>query len=408
MVTAIYINKLITVGLIFVIMLNLVFAGCVTEDDKDENGEDGESFQAEIILKRTFSLDTTAAIDYTLHLPLPEDKIIDDVTVQKVVSVESDPKYTVDNSRSQPHMLWEDHLDGGKSQDFQIEYHIKTNEMVWDISHETSGTVGDIPIVIHDGNDKNQFLTDAWPVEDYNDDPGIDSDGDGIDDERDVDDNNDGVVDKYRIEPSNPEIQDLLDVILNWAGVSDSGPSSDLNVWRVTDAIYRYLRSSEGVTYSTSAQAQSDYLTYGSLPKWATACYNDGHGDCDDQSILFISLCRAAGVPAWMEFGFLYNNQKEEFGGHGWASVFVPMANGDSKTPEVDVAGSQFFTRNMGKFSEWTDDCKPGQFGTGSEQYTWQSGSLEEHYMIWFYTYSGATPSISTSEDIELVKFEVE
>ena len=353
------------------------------------------------------SVETTAAMDYTLHLPLPEDKIINDITAQKVVSITSTPEHTVDNSRSQPQMLWEGPLDGGSDQDFEIEYHIKTNEIVCDISHETSGTIGDIPIVIHNGKDKNLFLRDAWPVQDYHDDPGVDSDSDGIDDERDVDDDNDGVVDKYRIEPSNPEIQDLLDEILNWAGVSGSGPSSDLNVWRVTDAIYRYLRSSNGVKYPTSAESQSDFLTYGGLPKWATACYNDGRGDCDDQSILFISLCRAAGIPAWMEFGFLYNDMSGEFGGHGWANVFVPMENGDYETPEVDVAGSQFFTRNMGKFTEWIDDCEPGYFGTGTEEYTWNPGSLEQHYMIWYYSYSGAAPSIQTSEEIELVKYEV-
>jgi hypothetical protein len=303
-------------------------------------------------------------------------------------------------------MLWEEHMDGGSDQDFEIEYHIKTNEIVWEIGVDTSGKVGDIPIVIHDGNDKNLFLRDAWPVQDYNDDPGVDSDGDGILDERDVDDDNDGIIDKYRIEPGNSEIQDLLEEILNWAGISNSGPSSDINVWRVTDAIYRYLRSPHGVKYSSSAESQSDFLTYGGLPKWATACYNDARGDCDDQSILFISLCRAAGIPAWMEFGYLYNSQMEEFGGHGWANVFVPMEDGDYETPEVDMAGSQFFTRNMGKFTEWIDDCTPGYFGTGTEQYTWNPGSLEEHYMIWYYSYSGATPSIQTSEQIEVIKFD--
>jgi hypothetical protein len=107
-----------------------------------------------------------------------------------------------------------------------------------------------------------------------------------------------------------------------------------------------------------------------------------------------------------MEFGYLYNSQMEEFGGHGWANVFVPMEDGDYETPEVDMAGSQFFTRNMGKFTEWIDDCTPGYFGTGTEQYTWNPGSLEQHYMIWYYSYSGATPSIQTSEQIEVIKFD--
>jgi hypothetical protein len=239
--TGIEINKIITFGFILIIISNLAFAGCVTDDDKNDDNDDGSTFQAEIILKRTISLETTEPIDYTLRLPLPEDKIINEITTQKVVSITSTPEHTLDNSRSQPQMLWEEHMDGGSDQDFEIEYHIKTNEIVWEIGVDTSGKVGDIPIVIHNGYDKNLFLRDAWPVQDYHDDPGVDSDSDGIDDECDVDDDNDGIIDKYRIEPNNPEIQDLLDEILNWAGISDSGPSSDINVSIVISVLHMEL-----------------------------------------------------------------------------------------------------------------------------------------------------------------------
>jgi hypothetical protein len=405
MVTGICITKTTTFGTIFIILLSLTLTGCLTDEDGDE---DGSSYLGEIILKRTMSIETSRPIDYTYNLSLPEDKIINDITVQNVVSIDTTPAHAVDDTGSQPQMRWEGHLDGGNSLDIEIKYHIKTNEIIWDIDRDTSGTISDIPTIIHNGYDKNLFLRDAWPVKDYNDDPGVDSDSDGITDEQDVDDDNDGKVDKYRIEPSNPEIQDLLDDILIWAGISNSGLTSDLNVWNVADAIYRYLRTSENkIEYPTSAESQSDYYTYGGLPKWATACFDDKRGDCDDQSILFISLCRAAGIPAWMESGFLYNGLRGDIDGHGWANILVPLKNSGFKTPEVDVAGSQFFARNAGRFTEWIDDCIPGKFGTGTDQHSWLPGSLEEHYISWRYTYTGSPPSIQTSEKIELVKCEV-
>jgi hypothetical protein len=363
---------------------------------------------AEFILERSFTIETDEPIDYTLYIPKPEDVEIDNIMVQEVVSLETTPRFTPGTGDFEDRMIWQDHLNPGGSDKIVITYNIKTKSIEWDnIGYKTSGKISDIPNRIQEGYDKNLFLRDAWPVEDYNDEPGIDSDNDGIEDEKDVDDDNDGKVDKYRIEPSNPDIQALLDEILDWAGISKSGPSPDLNVWYVTNAIFNYLRYSDNkVRYPTEEEAYYDNLAYDHKPKWATGCYEDRRGDCDDQSILYISLCRAAGIPGWLQIGALYNFWTEEWEGHGWANIYVPLDDGGYNTPMVDVVNDLYLVRDPHRFSEWIDDGVPGRFGTGDDQYTWEPSTLENHYMAWKYTYSGSQPSIQTSEDFNSVFYE--
>ncbi len=363
---------------------------------------------SEFILERRMAIETDQPIDYTLYLPLPEDVEIKDVLVQEVVNLESTPNYRRGEGDFRDRMMWEGTLRSGGSQEIVVKYHMKATSIIWDnIGYNSVGTISDIPNRIQYGYDKQPFLDDVWPVKDYNDSPGVDSDGDGIEDERDVDDDNNGIPDKYRIEPSNQEINDLLDDILNWADVSSSGVSSDLNVWEVTDAIYRYLRtSSNKVKYPTPEEAQADNYAYGGNPKWATACFDDRRGDCDDQSILFISLCRAAGIPAWLEIGALYNFWTHEWEGHGWANFYVPMKNGGYEVPMVDVVNSLFLVRDTNRFSEWMDDGVRGHFGADGDPNAWEGSNLEKHYIAWQYTYTGSPPQISTEEDYKDLFFE--
>ncbi len=62
-------------------------------------------------------------------------------------------------------------------------------------------------------------------------------------------------------------------------------------------------------------------------------------GDCDDRANLFITLCRGAGIPCFLQYGVVYEPGVEEdytcfngrysyrgswLGRHGWAMVYVP------------------------------------------------------------------------------------
>ncbi len=66
----------------------------------------------------------------------------------------------------------------------------------------------------------------------------------------------------------------------------------------------------------------------------------EGAGDCDDQSNLLITLLRKAGIPSFLEVGFVYLGKGYEFkhsevgglfhyqfiggGGHGWLVAYIP------------------------------------------------------------------------------------
>ena len=82
-------------------------------------------------------------------------------------------------------------------------------------------------------------------------------------------------------------------------------------------------------------------IVYGTLdvPRYPNETFLQHTGDCDDQANLLISLCRAAGIPAYLQVGCIYmpgthatssywNGQwistLTRIGWHGWAMVYVP------------------------------------------------------------------------------------
>jgi len=84
-----------------------------------------------------------------------------------------------------------------------------------------------------------------------------------------------------------------------------------------------------------------DHIYYGSgeVPKYPQETLRDGFGDCDDQAILLITLCRALGIPALLQLGCVYIKNYEvnrfsweghleliqrNIGWHGWALVYIP------------------------------------------------------------------------------------
>ena len=76
------------------------------------------------------------------------------------------------------------------------------------------------------------------------------------------------------------------------------------------------------------------------VPYYPSETYSKREGDCDDQAILLITLCRIVGIPAYLQVGCIYlpSKPKQEFsywsnhvtyvqryiGWHGWAMVYVP------------------------------------------------------------------------------------
>ncbi len=75
------------------------------------------------------------------------------------------------------------------------------------------------------------------------------------------------------------------------------------------------------------------------LPQYPNVTLVEKQGDCDDQSILLISMARSLGIPAYLQVGIVVNpsikdsdtswdghlsNSQEGVGWHGWAMIYVP------------------------------------------------------------------------------------
>lgn len=75
------------------------------------------------------------------------------------------------------------------------------------------------------------------------------------------------------------------------------------------------------------------------VPQYPNETYRTREGDCDDQAILLITLCRISKIPAYLQIGCIYipslftnetcwdghaRNVQEKIGWHGWAMVYVP------------------------------------------------------------------------------------
>ena len=77
------------------------------------------------------------------------------------------------------------------------------------------------------------------------------------------------------------------------------------------------------------------------VPLYPNETLSYKEGDCDDQAILLISLCRVVGIPAYLQMGCIYmpsqndatpspawngtiENIQIHIGWHGWAMVYIP------------------------------------------------------------------------------------
>ena len=84
-----------------------------------------------------------------------------------------------------------------------------------------------------------------------------------------------------------------------------------------------------------------DNITYKihETPMYPNETYTEREGDCDDQAILFITLCRILKIPAYLQIGCIYlptyfddseywnghlRNVLKRIGWHGWAMVYIP------------------------------------------------------------------------------------
>ena len=206
-------------------------------------------------------------------------------------------------------MAWSGELNGNERAYVSVEYEITINTIRPELTVDDSGTVEDIP----EGYDV--YLGDEW-----------------------------------LIEPSLPEIQNLASEMTN---------GTEGNVIQILRNIFDYISS--GYIYQAS-----------SIPKSCPESMESGYGDCDDFSILFSSIARAAGIPAWLELGKIpaFIDDKgscnlEDWGGHAWVNALVPLKDGTSIVVSIDLANSYFLWMPPYRISDWVDN------GNGDDLYSY-------------------------------------
>jgi len=87
----------------------------------------------------------------------------------------------------------------------------------------------------------------------------------------------------------------------------------------------------------------TNYQTHGSDGgniQPASVTYDYKTGDCDDLSVLYISLCRSAGIPARFIRGYLIEQNYNNFAvvAHAWAEIFVGGNIGNNGWVPVECA----------------------------------------------------------------------
>jgi len=203
---------------------------------------------------------------------------------------------------------------------FKVTFNMTLHAYEWEITEEGSGDISDIPQEY-----KDLFNHNAWPV----------------------DRDEDGIPDHFRYEPEDATITEIAEMITK---------DEDTVLGKVR-AIYDWME--ERFNYTTSDQRLRDRQIYGDYPKWATGCLADWYGDCDDQSLLMASLCRAVDIPAWLEIGYLFdpNPNARTWGGHGWFNVLIPLKGGDDFIiGNIDPVNHEFLFRDPYRFTDWVDN----------------------------------------------------
>lgn len=102
------------------------------------------------------------------------------------------------------------------------------------------------------------------------------------------------------------------------------------NETRVLSVVKNFVRwIADNVNYDPAAE----------VPKYPNETFSNRLGDCDDQAILLITLCRILGIPAYLQVGAIHDifidssdtywhghvtSVLKQIGWHGWAIVYIP------------------------------------------------------------------------------------
>ncbi len=295
-----------------------------------------------------------SSIDYILrtYFPpdLPPEGTAQEGNIQLIRSLQCTPSPDTPLEMGE-RMIWQkkNHLG---TDTITIRYEVDINTVKWNIDTSDSGTLADID------NEalRDQYLGDQWAMDTNND-------------KRPDDLDSDGVFDNHMIEPSNPHIKSAAEMIAD----------NQQNVYDIVWDVYNYMTVSGGFEYSLGRQG---------TPARASETILTKKGDCDDQSILMISILRSLEIPSWLTLGLLYDEKSGEWFGHAWTNVYIPLKDGSYEVATIDVVNELFLFRTCHHLAEWSDDGIKDSFEGG----VWTKSHLAEYYYYFEYNYKSRPP----------------
>ena len=361
-------NKAHMVGLYLFIVLSILliiyFLYNITVDNIEKESYQKVPATAEYEIERTETISvgrTPVDWDFKIYYPpeIPANDSTSPGQIQHIKELSLEPSPVNDPAEGEL-IRWErDDFLGTET--LKITYSVRSHTVNWDLRGSDCGEVDDIT----DESVKKLYLGDQWAV---------DEDGDGEPEDRD----RDGKPDAYKIEPTNPVLLSRAEDVVG----------DESNVYNMIYRIYNFMTKDGNFTYS---------LGRSGAPASAMDTLASGRGDCDDQSILFISMLRALGIPAWLELGLLYDQTRETWYGHAWTNVYIPMSNDSFEVVSIDVVNEQFLFRTCHHLSDWVDDGVRGRYVGGK----WQMSSLADYYFFFSYHWnSRRKPDVSHTEEI--------
>jgi Transglutaminase-like superfamily len=282
-----------------------------------------ESATFELERKMTVDANGGEVLNYTFDISEPITISQNGYTIQNVSSISYDPAVTTKDVRyGHNWVTWYGApFSGQQTRTCTATYDVTVYTHIWNIDKANSLNVSDVPSAL-----RATYLHDEW-----------------------------------KMNMTSPAI----------VTASSSIVGNETNVYQILRDIYVWM--TENVRYPTG--------TSGGEPQDAVVTLESRVGDCDDQSILFCSLARAAGVPAWLQMGALYVSAENSWGGHGWLQAYVPLRTGGGENVTIDVVNKDFLVFRPNRFVDFTDD------GDGSH--------LSDYYYTFFTTYRGASPLYS-------------
>jgi len=331
------ITLVVVIAVVIILLLNPAVQGILRSIFIDP-------FQKSYPEYTTFTVEQTLTVDanggivlnYTVDIPLPKTIQQQGHPLQQVIEVTADPE--PGDVKDRYGYDWAEWTGSGPveqgTKSITIRYQMKVSTFIWNLGPDEVGNVSDIPSSL-----KNAYLGDEWRI----------------------------IVD-------HPDIQALASDLVG----------GERNVLKGFQAIYAWV--GENIDYPSGASS--------SLPQTSIQTLESRVGDCDDQAILFCAVARAAGIPAWLQLGILFDQSRGNWGGHGWVQAYLPLRSGGGVNATIDTVNKDFLVWRPNRFADFTDD------GNASH--------LEDYYFSFYCTYDpasyppGQTPEFGqTFETIE-------